>query len=763
MTKKLTSNHWGIGVATIKDGKVISIDPHPIDPDPSMLNGNIASSLQGKARVLNPAIRKGWLERKSNAPDGRRGDDEFVEVSWDEALDLIAGELRRVKSTHGNEGIFAGSYGWSSAGRFHHAQSQLKRFLNCYGGSVSTWGNYSYNAALGMMPHIVGPFRDHVKTATRWPVIAQHSKLVVMFGGMAARNMQVSDGGISQHRMKDNLMACVNNGVRFINISPHKADLGDDVGAEWLALKPGSDVAVMLGIAHHLVETSQHDQAFLDRYTTGFDQFKKYLIGADDGQPKDADWAAKISDIPADRIRKLADEMAADRTMISLAAGIQRADYGEQPLWMAMTLAAILGQIGLPGGGYVAGYGVNGNIGNIDRLFRWGSFPQAVNPVKDILPVAMITEMLMNPKGEYQYQGGKHQFPDARMVWWAGGNPFHHHQDLNLLRKAFQTPETVIINEINWTSTARHADIVLPVTSAQERRDIGGGQSDNALIPMQALIEPQGQSRNEYDIYTDLAKRLGIDQAFTEGRSDEDWLKLMWQQTKDAAKAHDLTLPDWEGFINGDVITIPDPSPDCVFLEDFRADPIKTPLPTPSGKLEIYSETLAGFDLADCGGHAKYFQPRDEAKGDEGTLYLISGQPKTRLHSQHDNGDFSMSHKVNGREPLLVNPIDAEHRGIKDGDVVELFNSRGRCLAGAVVTSNIRQGVVFLWTGAWFDPDLTRPDHRDRHGNPNTLTHDKRTSSLTQSPASHSAMVEMVKLDGDAPPITVHNQPKFSQ
>ncbi|MCE2516874.1 MAG: molybdopterin-dependent oxidoreductase [Alphaproteobacteria bacterium] len=761
MTTERIFNHWGIGLAQVQDGRITSVNPYPDDRDPSAINSNIPGSLHGAARVLNPAIRKGWLERQGVAPNGERGRDEFVEVSWDVALDLIAGELQRVKDSHGNEGIYAGSYGWSSAGRFHHAQSQLKRFLNCFGGAVTSQGNYSYNAAMGMMPYIVGPYRQHIKEATRWPVIARHGELVVMFGGMAARNMQVSDGGISQHRMKDNLAACRENGVRFVNISPHRGDLSGE--AEWLAPTPGSDVAIMMGMAHHLITKGLHDQGFLDRYTTGFAQFQSHLMGEDGTPPKDADWAEARSGVAAERLRSLAEEMARHRTMISVAAGVQRTDYGEQPLWMAMTLAAMLGQIGLPGGGYVVGYAVNGNIGAVDRPFRWGSFPQGDNPVKTTLPVAMISDMLLNPGASYDYHGQRKVFPDARIVWWAGGNPFHHHQDLNRLRAAFQRPDTVIVNEINWTSSARHADIVLPVAATEERRDIGGGQSDNALIPMNPVTRPPGQARVEYDIYTDLASRLGIAEAFTEGRGAEDWLKLRWSDTFAAAKDHGIDLPQWQEFMAGAPVEVVDPAPEMVFLKDFRDDPVANPLPTPSGKLEIFSETLAGFGLADCRGHASYFPPRDEVAGDIGPLYMVSGQPKTRLHSQLDNGAYSMSHKIKGREPVLIHPRDAAERGIADGDIVELHNPRGRCLAGAVVTEDIRQGVVFLWTGAWFDPDFDHPHHRDRHGNPNTLTHDQRSSSLTQSPASHSAMVELSRFDGEPPAVTVHDQPKLAR
>lgn len=754
-THKLTANHWGAGLAEIRDGQLVAVHPHPNDPNPSNINGNLASSLAGRARVRRPAVRHGWLEG-----NGTRGRDAFVEVSWDEALDLVASELTRVRTQHGNGAIFAGSYGWASAGRFHHAQSQLKRFLNTQGGFVRSEGNYSYNAALVLMPHIVGPFRTQVAEATRWRVIAKHSDLVVMFGGMAKRNTQVSDGGVARHRMVDNLLACAEAGVRFVNFSPLKTDAAEEIGAEWLPPKPGTDTAVMMGLAHTLLVEGLHAPEFLARYTVGFEKVAAYLVGESDGIAKDATWAAGISGIPAQRIVSLAREMAAGRTMITCAASLQRADFGEQPLWMTVTLASMLGQIGLPGGGYTVGFGVNANIGNIERPFRWGTMPQGKNSVEDFIPAAMISEMLLNPGETYQYNGESRVFPDIRMVWWAGGNPFHHHQDLRRLHRAFQQPETIIVNELNWTATARHADIVLPVAAAQERTDFGGGKSDNALVPMPAITEPAGDARAEFDIFTDLAARLGDADLFTEGLSADRWLERIWDNTRKAAESAGEFLPDWETFIAGDILELKDPSPSQVFLAEFRADPQAHPLKTPSGKIELYSERIAGFELADCPGHATWIPPRDASTG-KYPLYLLSGQPGTRLHSQLDNGDVSLAQKVQGREPVLIHPRDADARGVSDGDVVELFNDRGRCLAGARITAHILPGCVFLWTGAWYDPDFEAPAARDRHGNPNTLTHDLRTSSLTQSPASHSAMVDLARFNANPPRVQAHDPPVF--
>ena len=597
IVRQLTSHHWGAGVAEIENGVLRAVQPYAGDPDPSRINENIRGSVYGSARVLRPAVRRGYLENGPLAPDKRRGEERFVEVSWDTALDTVASELQRVRSEHGNGAIYGGSYGWASAGRFHHAQSQLKRFLNAAGGFVRSEGNYSYQAALVLMPHIVGNFRQHVKQATRWGTVADAGRLVVMFGGIPLRNAQVSGGGVAQHRLRGELLACAEAGVKFVNFSPLRTDAIGALDAEWLPPRPGSDCAIMMALAHSLITEDLHDRAFLERYTVGFERVAAYLTGAVDGVPKDAEWAADLSGIPADRIRDLARQMASQRTLICTAASLQRAEHGEQTLWMTVTLAALLGQIGLPGGGYGIGYAADASIGTVARPMSWPSFPAGTNPVTDFIPVAAVSDMLLKPGEAYEFNGETRIYPDIRMVWWAGGNPFHHHQDLNRLHAAFQNPETIVVNEINWTATARHADIVLPVASAMERTDIGAGTQDRSVIPMPRAVVPVGEAREEFEIYSELERRLDLGTAFSDGKSARAWQEDMWRRLADTARSLGHALPDFETFLAGDVISFEDPSPDAVFLSGFRADPVANSLPTPSGKIELYSETIAGSGM----------------------------------------------------------------------------------------------------------------------------------------------------------------------
>ena len=244
-------------------------------------------------------------------------------------------------------------------------------------------------------------------------------------------------------------------GLAFVQISPVRDDFLDELNADWLAARPNTDTAVMLGLAHTLVAEGLHDLDFIDRYCTGFSRFRGYLMGETDKVAKDADWAAEISGIDADTIRGLARRMAATRTMISMSWSVQRSDHGEQPCWMAITLAAMLGQIGLPGGGVGIGYGSIGTTGTPTSKMPGIGLAKGANNVKEYVPVARVVDMLLNPGTEFEFNGSTLMYPNIRLIYWAGGNPFHKQQDLNRFLIAWQKPETIIVHEPWWTPAAR--------------------------------------------------------------------------------------------------------------------------------------------------------------------------------------------------------------------------------------------------------------------------------------------------------------------
>lgn len=764
-----TCSHWGNYLIEVRGGAISAVHPYAVDEHPSPIGQSLIDTLDPGCRIPQPMIRQGYLEHGPDSDGAGRGVEPFVPVDWDQALGLAAAALQRVKDRSGNQAIYAGSYGWASAGRFHHAQSQLHRFMKQFGGYVDSTESYSFAAAEVIMPHIVGQnFWVMMLEAPTWDDVCEHKSLVVSFGGIGMKNTQINAGGLGSHSVKDQLLAAVDAGVDFVNISPIRDDMADFMGAEWIAPRPNTDVAIMLGIAHTLVVEDLHDKEFLDKYCVGFDQLLPYLLGQTDGQPKDAEWAAQISEVGADTIRQLARRMAARRTVVSISWSLQRAEHGEQPYWMVTALGAMLGYIGLPGAGVGYGYGATHNVGFVGRRkrpFAITSLQQEGNPVANSIPVSRISDMLLNPGSEYQYNGRTCTFPEIELIYWAGGNPFHHHQDLNRLRRGWQRPETIIVNDSVWTAAARRADIVFPSTTPLERNDLAGGFDDDYISPMRQAVEPFGQARSDYEIFTALSGRLGFEATFTEGRTEAEWLREFYVQMVEVAAKADVELPDFNTFWEGEQLSVGDRFPERRFpFEEFRDDPVHNPLQAPSGKIEIYSETIAGFDYDDCAGHPRWYD-KQEALGTPNAetypLHLLSNQPKTRLHSQYDHGITSRDSKINGREPARMNPADAAARGIADGDVIRLFNDRGACLAGVRLSEDLRSGVIQLATGAWYDPlDPADPDTLEIHGNPNVLTRDIGTSKLAQGPTAHSCLVEAERYNQPAPPLRVFKQPK---
>ncbi len=758
------SSHWGAFTAEVRDGRLIGLTPFEKDDDPSAILESIPDSVYAECRIAQPVVRKGWLEKGPGGNREKRGAEPFVPVSWEKALDLVAEELKRVKHSFGNEAIFAGSYGWSSAGRFHHARSQLHRFMNCFGGFTGQLHSYSNAAGLALFPHLVGEARP---LGTSWASIAEHTKLMVSFGGLPLKNTQAAVGGAGRHTAAAWLRRAHENGCEFVSISPIRGDTADFVEPEWLHPRPNTDVAIMLALAYVLATEELHDHNFLDRYCVGYERFASYVFGEADGQPKTPEWASGIAGIEADVIRRLARRMAATRTMVTCAYSLQRGDHGEQPYWMTVALGAMLGQVGLPGGGFSIGSGtVGSNVDQVDGM-SVPTIPAGQNPTRGFIPVARIADMLLHPGEPYQFNGMNRVYPNINLIYWSGGNPFHHHQDLNRLIRAWQQPETIIVHEPWWTSTARYADIVLPATTSLERNDLSASAGDRFIMAMEKAVEPVAQARHDFDIFSDLANRLGIKEAFTEGRDEWAWIHHLYTESRQQAAKKGIELPDFDTFWEQGFVEVPPTSKPYIMFEDFRKDPEAHPLNTPSGKIEIFSETIAGFEYDDCPGHPVWLEPAEWLGSDlakQYPLHMISNQPRTRLHSQMDQGGTSRGNKIKGREPVTIHPDDAAARGMKDGDIARIFNDRGEVLAGVVVSGNVRPGVVELATGAWYDPlEPGVVGALDKHGNPNVLTLDKGTSKLGQGPSAQSALVDVERYDGKLPEITVFSQPSINE
>jgi biotin/methionine sulfoxide reductase len=751
--------HWGAFTALVEHGHVIGCEPFARDPSPSPMLAAIPGMVHSPLRIARPAIREGWREGKP-----RTGADRFREVSWDEALDLVAGELTRLRGKFGDASIFGGSYGWSSAGRLHHARTLVRRFLFLGGGCVDQAGNYSWGAAQFLLPHVIGTYQPVTGRVTDWASVVKHTGLIVAFGGLALKNAQVTSGGTGAHVLEMWLRRARQAGIRFVVVSPLKSDAPDFLDAQWIPIKPNTDTALMLAMAHTLVAEDRHDAAFLSTYCTGFENFHRYLLGDDDGIAKNAEWAAAITGIDPDTIRNLARDASDTRSLITCAWSLQRAHRGEQPYWAAIALAAMLGGIGLPGGGFAFGHGSLNGVGVPRADLPGPEIDMPANPSGKSIPVARIADMLLQPGAPYEFNGRRDAYPDIRLIYWAGGNPFHHHQDLNRLRKAWQKPETIIVHESWWTPTARHADIVLPATTTLERNDVGGSSRDPYIFAMHRAIDPVGDARSDFDIFAALAERLGYAHAFTEGRGEMEWCRTIYERVRTGAARKNVTLPSFEDFWREGFVELPPPDEDFVLFEDFRRAPDLHPLKTPSGRIEIVSEKIAGFGYMDCPPHPAWIAP-DEWLGSDAAsqwpLHLITHQPAGRLHSQMDPGPVSRGSKVKDREQIRLNPRNAAERGIDSGDIVRVFNARGACLAAALLDDSVMPGVAVMATGAWFDP-APETGAPERHGNPNVLTRDIGTSRLTQGPSALSALVEIERWTAPLPPVRAFTPPEFA-
>ncbi|MET3067396.1 molybdopterin guanine dinucleotide-containing S/N-oxide reductase [Atlantibacter hermannii] len=773
----LTAGRWGAMYIEVKDGKIVSSRGALAKTIPNSLQTTAPDQAHTPCRVKYPMVRKGFLSAPGK-PDGKRGKDEFVRVSWEDAMKLIHEQHARIRAEHGPSSVFAGSYGWRSSGVLHKAQTLLQRYMSMAGGYTGHTGDYSTGAAQVIMPHVVGSVEVY-EQQTVWPVVLEHSQVVVLWGLNPLNTLKIAWSSTDEQGLEyfNKLKA---SGKTVIAIDPIRSETIDFFGdkAQWIAPNMGTDVAMMLGIASALVEKGLHDKAFLEKYTTGYSEFEAYLTGKTDNTPKTPAWAEKICGVPAKQMEILAEIFAKNRTMLMAGWGIQRQQYGEQRHWMLVTLAAMLGQIGTEGGGFGFSYhysnGGNptrsgGVLSAISAKIAGGSSAGndwATSDAVEAFPVARIVEALENPGGKYQHNGKEQTFPELRMIWWAGGGNFTHHQDTNRLVKAWQKPEMIVISECYWTAAAKHADIVLPITTSFERNDLTmtGDYSNQHLVPMKKAIEPQFEARNDFDVFADMAELLkpGGKAAYTEGKSEMDWLREFYEVAQKGARQQRVNMPQFTAFWEANKLIEMRKNPKeeaYVRYADFRKDPVMNPLGTPSGKIEIYSKTIEGFNYKDCPAHPSWLEP-DEWAGNakEGELQLLTAHPAHRLHSQLNYASLRKEYAVANREPLYIHPEDAKKRGIADGDLVRVWNARGQVLTGAKVTDGIKQGVVCIHEGAWPDLDYAGTGIC-KNGGANVLTKDIPTSRLANGCAGNTALVMAEKYTGPALELTAFTPP----
>ncbi|EAX8737775.1 dimethyl sulfoxide reductase subunit A [Salmonella enterica] len=727
---------------------------------------NTGDDVYGNHQV-RACLRGRSIRRRINHPDrlnypmkrvGRRGEGKFERISWQEALDTISASLKKTVETYGNEAVYihysSGIVGGNIT-RSSPAASPVKRLMNCYGGSLNQYGSYSTAQISCAMPYTYGS-NDGNSTSD-----IENSKLVVMFGNNPAET-RMSGGGITwfleQARERSN--------ARMIVIDPRYTDTAAGREDEWIPIRPGTDAALVAGIAWVLINENLVDQPFLDNYCIGYDEktlpadappnghYKAYILGqGDDGIAKTPQWTSHITGIPADRIIKLAREIGSVKpAYICQGWGPQRQANGEQTARAIAMLPILTGNVGIHGGN--SGARESTYTITIERL------PVLENPVKTAISCFSWTDAIARgPEMTALRDGvrGKDKLDvPIKFLWnYAGNTLINQHSDINKTHEIIQDEakcEMIVVIDNFMTSSAKYADILLPDLMTVEQEDIiPNDYAGNMgyLIFIQPATTPKFERKPIYWVLSEIARRLGDDvyQRFTEGRTQAQWLQYLYAKMQ----ARDPALPAYDELKKMGIYKRKDPNGHFVAYKKFREDPQANPLKTPSGKIEIYSSKLAhiastwelaeGDVISPLPIYTPTFEGWDDPKRSTFPLQLFGFHYKSRTHSSYGNIDVL---QAACRQEVWINPLDAQKRGIANGDRVRVFNDRGEVRLPAKVTPRILPGVSAMGQGAWHDADMAG-DKIDHGACINTLT-TLRPSPLAKGNPQHTNLVEIEKI-----------------
>ncbi|EJL6631853.1 trimethylamine-N-oxide reductase TorA [Vibrio cholerae] len=778
-TWKVSGSHWGAFRAHIYGGKVqelkaLELDTHPTE----MLNG-IQGILYSPSRVRYPMVRLDWLKKHKYSAE-TRGNNRFIRVTWDEAMDLFYRELERVQKQYGPWALHAGQTGWNQTGAFHNCTAMMQRAVGMHGNYITKVGDYSTGAGQTIMPYVLGSTEVYAQ-GTSWSEILDNSDNIILWANDPVKNLQVG-WNCETHQSfgyLDQLKEKVAKGeINVVSVDPVKNKTQRFLQNDHLYINPQTDVAFMLAIAHVLYTENLYDKKFIETYCLGFEEFIPYVLGkSKDKVEKTPEWAATICGVKPDAIRDFARMLVNGRTQLLFGWCIQRQEHGEQPYWMGAVLAAMIGQIGLPGGGisyshHYSGIGVPSTgfagPGGFPRNLDQGAKPKwdnnDFNGYSRTIPVARWIDAILEPGKKINHNGNTVTLPGFKMMVISGCNPWHHHQDRNKMKRAFQKLETVVTIDFSWTATCRFSDIVLPACTQWERNDIDsyGSYSGKGLIAMHRLVDPLFQSRTDFEIMTELTRRFGREKEYTRGMDEMEWVRSLYDECKKANEGK-FAMPEfdefWEkGFLDFGTGT------SWVRHADFRKDPEINALGTPSGFIEITSRKIGRYGYEHCQEHPMWFEKTERSHGGPGSdkypFWLQSCHPDKRLHSQMCEAEaFRATYAVQGREPVYINPVDAKAKGIKDGDLVRVFNDRGQLLAGAVLSDSYPRGVIRIEEGAWYGPLTEKVGAICTYGDPNTLTLDLGTSELAQATSANTCIVDFEKFRGEVPPVTSFGGP----
>lgn len=744
----------------VRDGTIVRVDPDNTGDD-NLGTQQIRACVRGRSirqRIYSPDRLKKPMKRV-----GKRGEGKWQEISWDEALTTIADTLKRLIKDHGNESIYlqygTGVLGATVARSWPPSASPVARLMNCVGGYLNQYNDYSAaNIEAAVDFHYGGWQGSNSNDDT------VNSKLVVMFGNNPHETRMSGGGEVFVTQKAKQL-----SGHRVIVIDPRYSDTAMNLADEWVPIRPGTDAALVAAFAHVMITQGLLDRKFLDTYCSGFDEahlpkgapagasYESYVLGkGPDKTAKTPQWAAKITGVPAATIHRLAREIATTKPCaITQGWGPQRHFNGENQSRAPMLLAAMTGQIGISGGG-------TGERESSAGL-PMASFPVLANPVRPVLPVYRWTEAIERGKG-MGYQEGirdgndlngnknvKHAVTlnsDIKFIWLYGSNTLiNQHGDINETIRILSDEakcEMIVCIDNQMTVSARYSDILLPDVTTAEQIDLAAQGSSGNLgytIFTDKAIEPLHDCKPVYDMMAELADKLGVKAKFTEGKTQEDWVKSIVAESRKAIP----DLPPYEQLKQRGVWKKKLPS--VIGMQKFRQDPVKNPLGTPSGKIEIWSSNLYAMsqDWKMETGNAitalPEYQASREMPGDplqaKYPLQCIGHHYKQRTHSSYGNSPWLQEAHP---QHVWINTADAKERGIASGDRMRVFNDRGQLTLPAYVTPRIAPGVISVPQGAWYDP--ASPGGLDRGGSVNVLT-SLHPTPYSKANGQHSNLVQV--------------------
>ncbi|WP_020394307.1 molybdopterin-containing oxidoreductase family protein [Thiolinea disciformis] len=689
--------------------------------------------LYSQERLLYPMIRT-----------GERGEGKFKRASWDTALDLVAGKMEEIKQKYGPTALLDQSYAGASYGVLHKSdqvEGLLGRFLGMYGCRTSSWSIPSYEGTKFSSRITFGTIQDGNEDDT-----FAHSKLIIMWGWNPAYTFH---GGNTFYYMR----MAKQKGCKFVLVDPQYTDSAAAYDAWWIPVRPNTDAAMMAGMAYHIFANNWHDQDFINKFVQGMDagtmpdwaqgqeNFKDYILGKYDNTPKTPEWASQICGVSADDIKKLAQMYATTKPAALKASWAPgRNAYGEQYNRMAAALQAMTGNIGVLGG-CAEGIGKGWHSESVAY-----PYDEYANVFYESIKSDRWAHCVLNyPNVKREeiglWPGGKAGdgvIPNIRGIFWQGSDWFNQLTNINKEIQAIKKLDLVVCNDSTITPSGLYADVLFPVATHFERHDVAlPWYKGHYYIHRPKVIQPMGESKTDFQIYTELAYRLGGD-AFgkkynpratreyfvNDDPVDEAYLVAWWE----GVQHHQHVEMSWEEFKKHGIYKFKLERPHVAFQDNIEKG---VKWETPSGKIEIFSTSLAQYDdwtKTAYGYHIpaipKWIEPWEylgspKEKLEKHPFHLVTPHPRWRTHSIFNNIGWL---RETYEQEVTINASDAKKLGIKTGDTVEVFNDRGTVVVPAYVTERCMPGVMVLHEGAWLDLD---ENGIDRAGNADVLTLDE--------------------------------------